>query len=90
MQYVKFNVGTFANHCYLSFQMQIKLQIQITRNHVREFSWPFIKYSVGSEARKRDIELCVICQRKKDAQGSLKLPSTPDGRHHIIQTFQLL
>ena len=43
-----------------------------------------------SEARKRDSQLCIICQRKKDAQSSTKLTSTPDGRRVIIQTSQLL
>ena len=42
------------------------------------------------EAKKKNIDLSIICQHKKDTQGCIKLTGTPDGRNIIIQTFELL
>ena len=42
------------------------------------------------EKKKRNINLCIICQCKKDVKGSTKLTSTPEGRNHIILTSRTL
>ena len=41
-------------------------------------------------AKKKNIDLCIICQHKKDAQRCIKLTGTTDGRNIIIQTSELL
>ena len=34
------------------------------------------------EKKKRNLNLCIICQRNKDVKGSIKLTGTPEGRNH--------
>ena len=41
-------------------------------------------------AKKKNIDLCIICQHKKDAQRCINLTGTTDGRNIIIQTSELL
>ena len=42
------------------------------------------------EKKKRNINLCIICQGNKDVKGNTKLTSTPESRNHIILTSQTL
>lgn len=39
---------------------------------------------------KRNIELCIVCQMKKDTSSATKLTSTPEGRKNVIQVSNLL
>ena len=50
---------------------------------------PLSTVQLVPEAKKKNIDLCIICQHKKDTQGCVKLAGTPDGRN-IIQTSELL
>ena len=43
-----------------------------------------------SEKKKRNINLCIICQCWKDVKGSTKLTGTPEGRNHVILTPRTL
>ena len=40
--------------------------------------------------QKKNIRLCIICQKVQDSQQRKKLTSTPGGRSVIIQTSRLL
>ena len=42
------------------------------------------------EVKAKHLNLCIVCQRKKDSKGNNKLTSTEDGRKVLIQTSQTL
>ena len=51
---------------------------------------PSAAVSLLQTSEKRNINLCLICQKLKDSSGSHKLTSTPDGRSKVVQTSKLL
>ena len=51
---------------------------------------PLSTVQLVPEAMKKNIDLCITCQHKKDTQESIKLTGTPDGRNTIVQTSELL
>ena len=42
------------------------------------------------EKKKKNINLCIICQCNKYVKDSTKLTSTPEGRNHVILTSRTL
>ena len=43
-----------------------------------------------SKPKKRNVELCIICQKTRDSNQNAKLTSTPAGRGVVIKTSRIL
>ena len=51
---------------------------------------PSTNVELVTKPARRNLKLCIICQKVKDANRNTKLTSTPEGRTKIIQTSNLL